>query len=252
MCWWSCRNYWLKDDTLPYFYASSKMAKATHADEKAPYEILSRRTGIVVSDADSVFIEQKKREDLIDCGCNMHARRYFVKALDGGDDRAALPIGTFKALYQIEEEIAAKPTDERAAIRKLRSKPIYDDLIRWCRIHQANETPKSPLGRAIGYLLNHELALRRYLDDGVIPIDNGAAERAFVRVALTRKNFLFVGSDAGGRRAATAYTLLACCRLADVEPIEYLTDVLATLSRGIRFTDAPSLLPAAWKARRQG
>lgn len=234
-----------------YFYTSSKMAKATHDDEKGPHQILSKRTGIVVSDADSVFIEQKKRDDLIDCGCNMHARRYFVKALDAGDDRAALPIGAFKALYQVEEEVAGKPLDERTAIRQARSKPIYDDLARWCRSHQANEPPKSPLGRAISYLLNHELALRRYLDDGVIPIDNGAAERAFVRVALTRKNFLFVGSDAGGRRAATAYTLLACCRLADVDPVEYLTDVLATLSRGIRFTDAPALLPAAWKARRQ-
>lgn len=234
-----------------YFYASSKMAKATNGEEKRPHEILSRRKGIVVADADSVFIEQKRRADLIDCGCNMHARRYFVKALDSGDDRAALAIGAFKALYQIEEEIAGKGIDERLAIRQTKSKPIYDELTKWCHAHQTDEPPKSPMGKAIRYLLNHELALRRFLADGLIPIDNGAAERAFVRVALTRKNFLFVGSDAGGRRAATAYTLLACCRLADVEPVGYLTDVLARFSRGVPFTAAPSLLPAAWKAARQ-
>lgn len=234
-----------------YFYASSKKAKGQRDDELGPHDILSRRKGIVVADADGLFTSQMARDDLLDCGCNMHARRYFIKALDGGDQRAALPIGAFKRLYQIEEEIAGKPPDERTATRQEQSKPIYDELIKWCRKYQDHEPPKSRLGQGISYLLNHENALCRFLDDGRIPIDNGAAERAFIRVALTRKNFLFVGSDAGGDRAAIVYTVLACCHLVGVDPIEYLTDTLAVLSRGIRFRDAASLLPAAWQARRQ-
>ena len=70
-------------------------------------------------------------------------------------------------------------------------------------------------------------------------------------LALTRKNFLFAGSDAGGERAAIAYTILACCRLADVNPVEYLRDVLPRLARRVRLRDLPDLLPSRWKAARE-
>ena len=92
-------------------------------------------------------------------------------------------------------------------------------------------------------------ALRRFETDGGIPIDNMAAEHNFVPVALTRKNFLFAGSDAGAERAAIVYTVLRCCRLAGVEPFEYLSDVLAVLSRKIRRVDVPQLMPREWAQR---
>jgi transposase len=76
-------------------------------------------------------------------------------------------------------------------------------------------------------------------------------ERLHVRAALTRKNFLFAGSDAGGERAAIAYTILGCCRLADVNPVEYLRDVLPRLARRVRLRELPDLLPARWKAARE-
>ena len=82
-----------------------------------------------------------------------------------------------------------------------------------------------------------------------MPIDNGEAERGFIRVAISRKNFLFVGSDIGGERAAIAYTILGCCRIAGVDPVAYLTDILAVMSRKIRLIDVPSLMPSAWKHR---
>jgi transposase len=124
-------------------------------------------------------------------------------------------------------------------------------LVAWCRTYQPNEPPKSPLGEAIGYLLNHHEALGRFLENGAIPMDNGIVERLHVRAALTRKNFLFAGSDAGGERAAIAYTILACCRLAEVNPVEYLRDVFPRLAKHIRLTEAASLLPAGWKAARE-
>lgn len=107
------------------------------------------------------------------------------------------------------------------------------------------------MGVAIRYLTNHKLALARFLEDGVIPIDNGVVERLHVRAALTRKNFLFAGSDAGGDRAAIAYTILGCCQLAAVDPVEYLADVLPRLARRVRLRDLPDLLPASWKAARE-
>lgn len=239
-----------KPEVAAYFYASTKKAKGQRDGERGPSDILALRSGIVVVDMDTLFVEQCKRSDLIDCACNMHARRYFVKALDSGDSRAALVIGAFKALYQVEDEVRDSSEAERLAARREHSTPCYDDIVKWCQIYERDTPPKTPLGRAIRYLLKHQIALRRFEGDGAIPIDNMAAEHNFISVALTRKNFLFVGSDAGGERAAIVYTILRCCRLAGVDPVEYLTDVLAVLSRKIRRVDVPQLMPAAWARRR--
>ncbi len=135
-------------------------------------------------------------------------------------------------------------------MRQAESRPVYDSLLDWCRIYKARERPSSSLYRAVQYTLNHQEALTRFLTAGCVPIDNGAAERLHVRVALTRKNFYFAGSDAGGRRAATAYTVLGSCRLAGVDPQQYLADVLPKLARRVRPAEAAELLPAAWRSRR--
>ena len=109
----------------------------------------------------------------------------------------------------------------------------------------------TPLAKAVNYLVNHHEALMRFLEDGRIPIDNSAVERLHVRAALTRKNYLFAGSDAGGRRAAIAYTVLGSCRLAGVNPEEYLADVLPRLARGgVGETEADQLLPEFWRQGR--
>jgi transposase len=84
----------------------------------------------------------------------------------------------------------------------------------------------------------------------VIPIDNGIVERLHVRAALTRKNYLFAGSDTGGERAAIAYTILGSCRLVGVNPVAYLTDVLPRLGRRVRLRDLPALMPVRWKTER--
>jgi transposase len=232
-----------------YFYAATKKAKAQRPDELGPTDILALRTGITVADADTLFTAQMRRDDVIDCGCNMHARRYFIKAVDGGDDRAALVIGAFKGLYQVEEDAQLLSADNRLELRRARSSPIYADIVAWCRHHERDTLPKSPLGRAIAYLLRHEEALRRFETDGRIPIDNAAAEHGFVPVALTRKNYLFLGHDNGGDRAAIIYTVLRCCRLAGVDPVAYLRETLGMLSGKVRRVEMSELMPAAWRSR---
>lgn len=239
---------YLGDQTAVYLYTSTGKKTGQRPGELGPEEMLALRSGYTVADAAQLFDASFSREDLIECGCNMHARRYFKKALDAGDKRAALVLGAYKALYELEERIKDKQPAERLATRQAESEPIYDKIIAWCRAHQDAEPPSSPTGTAIRYVLNHQDALRRYLEHGAIPMDNGAVERLHIRVALTRKNFLFAGSDAGAERAAIAYTILACCALADVDPVAYLRDVLPRLARGIRLRDAPGLLPVAWKA----
>lgn len=237
-------------ETALYLYTSTGKKNAQRPGEIGPEDFLSLRKGYTVADAATLFDASFKRDDLIECGCNMHARRYFTKALDRGDHRAALPLAGYKKLYKIEDEIRDLAADAKLAERQARSKPVFDELVRWCEVHRPHEPPSSPMGAALRYLDNHQQALGRFLTDGVLPLDNGAVERLHVRAALTRKNYLFAGSDAGGERAAIVYTILACCALAEVNPVEYLSDVLPRLARRVRLRDIPAMLPAAWKQAR--
>ena len=239
------------DDVAAYIYVSTGSAKGQKPGEMGPEDILALRVGPTVADASNVFAASfRSNPNLIECGCNMHARRYYVKALDAGDKRAALPLAAYKKLYEIEEEIRDRDPDAKLAVRQAQSKPVFDELVAWAMVHQPYEPPTSKLGVAIRYLLNHRIALGRFLESGLVPMDNGAVERLHVRAALTRKNYLFAGSDAGGERAAIAYTILGCCRMLGINPIEYLTDVLPKLARRIRLIDLPDMLPAQWQARR--
>ena len=239
------------ENVAAYLYASTAKKNAQRPGELGPEEMLARRTGYTVADASNLFDHSFERPDLVECGCNMHGRRYWTKALDAGDTRAALPIAAYKKLYEIEAKIRGLAPDEKLAVRQVESKPVFDEIVSWAEAYKPHETPSSGLGPAIRYMTNHKVALGRFLEDGVIPIDNGIVERLHVRAALTRKNYLFAGSDTGGERAAIAYTILGCCRLVDVNPVEYLADVLPRLARGLRLRDVPAMLPAAWKAARQ-
>lgn len=239
------------DDVCAYVYASTGKARGQKLGEMGPAEILAMREGYTVADASSLFDASfASRPNLIECGCNMHARRYFVKALEAGDTRAALPIAAYKKLYEIEDEIRDRDPDERLAVRQKESRPVFDELIAWARVHQTFEAPSSKLGEAIRYLLNHHVALGRFLEAGIVPIDNGAVERLHIRAAIARKNFLFAGNDDFGERAAIAFTILGCCRIIGLNPVEYLADVFPRLARSIRLRDLPALLPHRWKARR--
>lgn len=239
------------DDVCAYVYASTGKARGQKLGEMGPAEILALREGYTVADASSLFDASfASRPNLIECGCNMHARRYFVKALEAGDTRAALPTAAYKKLYEIEDAIRDRDPAARRAIRQDESRPVFDELIAWARVHQPFEAPSSKLGEALRYLLNHHVALGRFLEAGIIPIDNGAVERLHIRAAIARKNFLFAGNDDFGERAAIAFTILGCCRIIGLNPVEYLADVFPRLARRIRLRDLPDLLPLRWKARR--
>ena len=235
--------------TALYLYASTGKARGQKEGELGPEDMLERREGYTVADAAGLFNKSFEREVIIECGCNMHARRYFIKALDRGDARAALPVSGFKKLFDIEREIRGRDPETKKRVRQEQSKPVYDRITAWVRAHRPYEPPSSPLGRAMSYLLNHEKALRQFLDDGVVPIDNGPVERLHVRTALTRKNYLFAGSDAGGDRAAIAYSIIGSCVLAEVEPVTYLKDVFDRVGGKVRGVDMAALLPSSWTPR---
>ncbi len=234
-----------------YLYTRTGKKVGQVEGEIGPHDFLAMRKGFVVADAAGIFDESFTRPDLIEIGCNMHARRYFVKALEANDARAAIPIKAFKTLYDVEDDVRGADSDRRFEERMRRSKPVYEELIAWCKTYRPVEPPSSLLGRAMGYLLNHQMALTRFLDDGRLPIDNGIVERLHRRPAVGRRNYLFAGSHTGAQRAAIAYSILSTCHLLGINPTEYLADVLPRLSRGIAIArDIPALTPAAWKAAR--
>jgi transposase len=237
--------------SVAYLYTSSGKKLAQRPGELGPEDVLALREGYVVADASNLFDKSFLSDKRIEVGCTMHARRYFVKALDANDVRAAVPIAAFKALYDVEASVKDESVERRLVERQQRSKPVYDELVAWCQTYQPTEPPSSLLAKAINYLLNHRVALTRFLDDGRLPIDNGLIERIHRMPALTRRNFLFAGSHAGAERAAIAYSILATCDLLDVSPADYLADVLPKLARGVfTYTELAAMTPAAWKKAR--
>ena len=159
--------------TAVYLYTSTGKKVAQKDGELGPEDVLALRDGPTVADASNIFEISFKRPGLIECGCNMHSRRYFVKALDAGDQRAALPIAAYKKLYAIEAELRSLDDDARLAERLAQSKPVFDEIVAWCRAREAHEPPSSKLGTAIRYMLNHRAALGRFLEYGFVPLDNG-------------------------------------------------------------------------------
>ena len=237
---------YLGDRRLAYFeYTPDWKAETTQ-------RFLEKRVGPTQADAmrgyDWVFNHPGSKA--IEVACWAHARRYFVEAKDAGDARAAIPLMLIQRLYLIERKAKERglTTAQLVTIRNDVGRPEMERLYRWIVEHHGVDPPSSPLSRACTYAINQREALMRYLDDGLVPIDNTGAERALRGIAVGRNNWLFAGSDAGGERAAAMYSLIRTCELNDVEPWEYLRDVLVRLAEGWPADRLGELLPHRWSA----
>lgn len=217
-----------------------------------PQEFLEDREGYIQCDAAGCYDElfAKPNAKAIEVGCWMHARRYFVRALDGGDLRAAIAIKLIKKLYKVERKAtkARASPDQLLEMRQERSKLVYEELGKWIAGHVEAEPPKTPLGKALGYATRQWVALGKFLEDGRLPLDNGAPERLNRIVAIGRRNYLFAGSEDGGHSAATAYSLISGCVLNDIDPWRYFDDVLNKLAAGWPQSRIHELTPANWAA----
>ncbi|MFC1611093.1 IS66 family transposase [Myxococcota bacterium] len=222
--------------------------------KEGPQKILRNRVGYVCADAAGVYdgVFSRPGSQAIELGCWMHARRYFARALDAGDLRAAIALKYIKRLYKIEKQATRMGADatRRGQLREKKSKPVLASLHAWIAEMYAVEPPGTSLHKALTYAINQWQALTRYAEDGRLPIDNGPAERAITTVAVARKNFLFAGSDASGERAAIIFSVLSSCALAEVEPSSYLRDVFEKIANGWTAKRIDELLPEAWQAAR--
>jgi hypothetical protein len=193
-----------------------------------PRAHLQHFRGILQADAYGGFngLYDREHEPLIEAACWAHARRKYFEIYDSTASPIAFEaLERIAALYKIEDEIRGKLPDERRAVRQARAAPLLKELYDWLRATVRQVSKKSPIASAIGYTLSLWTALTRYAEDGSIEIDNNPVERALRAVALGRKNYLFAGSDAGGERAATFYSLIGTAKLCGLDPEAYLREV---------------------------
>lgn len=189
----------------------------------------------------------KVEGEIVLSGCWAHTTRKFRDAMCEVPGTARLFRDDIKRLYAIEREAdeAELDPDARLALRQQKARTILAALLARARRLRDDYSDAGKIADAIRYLVNQRKPLRRFLEDGRIPLDNNACERAIRPIAIGRRNWLFAGSPRGGRAAAVAYTLIESCRLADVDVVDYLADVL------VRVATHPAsrideLLPENW------
>lgn len=208
-----------------------------------PNRFLALFTGTLVVDGYSGYNTVLKRSNINEAGCMAHARRPFYEIAEAtGSPIAQSALIVIGKLYEIEVQLKALSAHERARERKKHAAPILADFKPWLDQTYANAPPKSAIGQALAYAINRWTALTRYLEDGMLNIDNNPVENAIRGVALGKRNWLFAGSEAGGRRAAQFYTLIETAKLNGVNPSAYLTHVLTALPSA-KATDLDALLP---------
>ena len=182
-------------------------------------------------------------------GCWAHCRRYFFDAEKSDPARSAIAVGFIRDLYKVEEAARELKPEDRLKLRQEHSKRTIQEFKGWLDREELSILPQSAMGEAFTYVRNQWERLTRYLDDGDLDIDNNVAERANRNVAIGRKNWLFAGSDEGGRRAAVLYSVIESAKRNGVEPSAYLADLFARISTHPASRLA-ELLPDQWKLRR--
>jgi transposase len=232
-----------------------------------PEAHLANYAGILQADAyagyGKLYAPDRKPGPIAEALCWAHARRKFYELADlaasakrkskGKKISVISPLALeavkrIDALFAIEQEINGLGADERLAVRQERSLPLVAALESWMREERAKLSRHAEVANAMDYMLKRWDAFARFLGDGRVCLTNNAAERALRGIALGRKSWLFAGSDRGGVRAATMYSLIVTAKMNGIDPQAWLADVLA------RINEHPAhrideLLPWNWKPR---
>jgi transposase len=232
------------DHDVAYVFAGDRSGET-------PKRLLGGTKGTLIVDGFSgynVVAEVSKRKR---AACHAHLRRYFHEALPTAPI-AQEAIDLILGLYRVDHDAKVQEitgTKAHLRLRRQRAGPIRDELNAWLLHQKPRHPPKSPISTAIRYALNQWRELGRFLDDARVPLDNNASERSLRRIALGRKNYLFVGDVDAGRSIAGLYTLVATCEARGINPFAYLADVIP------RVQDHPKrrldeLLPGPWARAR--
>lgn len=231
----------------------------TSRKRDGPADFLRNFRGYLHADAfagyDGIYAGGQVKQVL----CWAHARRKFYEARTVQPEPAHAALAYIAQLYAVERKAKALADAdelndeeawktwhrERAELRQKKSLPILDAFHDWLAATEPRVLPKSPVGQAIGYVLPRWDGLIRYCENGALSIDNNLSERMVRPVAIGRKNYLFLGSDNGGKAAAILYSVMASAKANQAEPFAYVRDLLMRLS-GKQPDDLSELLPDKW------
>jgi transposase len=226
---------------VAYVYAPDRKSER-------PIAHLEGFKGILQVDGYAGYRKLADRGDVRLAFCWSHVRRGFYElATPGPSPIASEALEHIAALYAVEKDIRGRHADERRTARQQRSRPLIDALEPWLREKLGLISQKSKLANAIRYALSRWEGLTRFIDDGRIELDNNTVERSIRPIALNRKNALFAGSDGGAEHWATIASLIETCKLSDVDPLAYLTDVLTRIVNGHPNRDIDQLLPWSYR-----
>jgi transposase len=220
---------------------------STDRSKRRPLDYLNDYRGYVHADAYSGYDELFRKKDIIEVGCWAHARRKFDEAATSRPKEATDILARIARLYhEVETPCADMTPEQRRRFRQEHAAPLLSEIFEKLEALRSQTTPSEPLRKAIDYALNQRKALCRYLEDGRLRPDNNLAENAMRPVAVGRKNWLFVGSERGGRAAALFMGLVKSCKDCGINPWEYFDDMLRRIMSH-PVSRLRELLPDQWK-----
>ena len=219
---------------------------------KNPKKFFEKFNGYVHCDAFSGYDILFLDGNIIECGCWMHVRRKFVEALDAPSELRDLVIKMIRNIYRYEA--AMKKLDRETQgelilkIRNEKIRPIIEELFSVTAQAVTDEIvmPKSNFTKAITYMHNLEQALKNFLENPYLQPDNGESERALRPMTIGRKNWLFFGSEEGGKAMGTLMSIVQTCRGMKINVREYIEDVMRRIN-GHPQSKLHELLPGNWK-----
>ena len=239
-----CKDEWIwtivTKQVLAYVFSETR-------GSKTPKSLLEGTTGYLQIDGYSAYNAVCKENGRTRVGCMAHARRLFFKALKNSD-KAQNMLDWILELYLVEYTAAERDllgTEDHLKMRQIESQRILDKMKEWLDKNKPLHTPKSKIGKAIGYALNQWASLCVFTKDPKLRLDNNLSENALRIIALGRKNYLFVGHEEGGQNLAILQTIVATCKLHDANPYDYIKDVIIKLQLPETKNVEP-LLPQNW------
>lgn len=198
---------------------------------EGPDQMLKPFAGHLQTDGYVAYTKLENHENIILLACMAHARRKFEHALNNDYDRATYALKLIQSLYAIEQKARDNEFDYQQIkeLRQCESVPLLKQFEQWLKKEVYKVLPQSAIGKAISYTLNLWERLERYTQDGRFQIDNNLIENSIRPVALGRKNYLFAGSHEAAQQAAMMYSFMACCKINNIEPFNWLKNTLTLI-----------------------
>ena len=240
---WVYRSGHLYTDKQIVLYDYHKTRNSSH-----PREFLRNYSGICVTDGYQVYHTiEKEREDLQIAGCWVHARRKFDEALTvipkahRNKSNAFLVIKQIQAIYREEGKLNKLSSEERLMQRQLVIKPLVDALFAYLKKMEPTVPASGQLRKAYTYILNQEKYLRVFLEDGEVPIDNNASERAIRGFCIGKKNWQMIDTINGAHSSAIIYSIAETAKANNLKPYDYFVYLLEEIPKHMEQKDRPFL-----------